>query len=1116
MSITKLILLSLVVIPLEFAQAKKVYQKPLLVKFEDGISDLLKMFEKGTSHVKEKSCWDESGNFLSDKCLKTSSEKIVAEREISNWPLVAVELLEPQNYRMLGGLSFHSSSNQDSNSFSKHHSDGKWKAKKKFPVGTDLTIFQYDSSTKSLNLFKRTRVPENGIVQLDKPRPITSELLLKIDKPGRELISVSFENAKIGTIFEKNGEFKIDLPEGKFNVELSYTKFPAKDEFHFTFPITSKGSEPVQVINVKLDAFQKKVETPKPRLVHDSGYLSWNPKEMTLELKSTGHYFSNIDNIEKFSIKETDKNILPLFELKGDKLKVKDEKAFRDLVKDLPSYTFSLSASYTNYARVYSVKDYIVRTSGDWLSATTGKLKVYDISGTSKMFFEANNSNDLIEIKSTLKKSPNVTAIIFQGLDEKNGLVNIGPGPWGQEGWVKATYWDPFVSGGVLFLDEVKNRESRFFKPEEVMDTDGNFKFKILDLKYFNELQKVSRVIDLTSSKLGLNIYENEMKIQLYESPDLNSPSRGEIHFRYENDILNSDYLMSEEKKTFVANIFQGRCSSETKPTALQLAYETYGDFTQIGPGPWGDYAWVNIKSINPDDASVPVSVPSEIRINSRSSVQCPKEEFKGSFEQDPLYINFDFTDYPDSRSSFKCDPYELTASNDSCHVYEEPCEGHWISNDFPGKLRKERSPLKIEIDKFPGKLILYEKLGTRTIEPYKSESQGAEHYFKDVTKPSDTYLISIRQADRGPIVKNPDGTIIDVVGDIQEVGYYKLTLDEKTDVIKVQYPKDFISVKFQLSDLEKYSANVYLDKNKIARFNEKNSQEVKMSAGVYHFEFHLKDENSPAKILKESFSINPKNGPRQVIKLSASNFVKESIYSSQMLHLNSQNGMLTILRQVEEDRSITSVLSLKFYSDNVKEIMNFASVEKGKLKITPNILSQVLDNKKDTSLKFKGTCRVAEVRTKNKLLSIHNQPSNDSEKLGTIIYPYSADSLQFQDKFGKTVSFLPNYFRGKCDSVGKFLSLHQVESAQNGWSNLGKGPWGNSGWVEIEAGPFFNSDFIFEINAANYRVLKDKKNKIIIQNDDSVEVDQKEVEREKILSPTGKFIPHLRCEIGC
>lgn len=177
------------------------------------------------------------------------------------------------------------------------------------------------------------------------------------------------------------------------------------------------------------------------------------------------------------------------------------------------------------------------------------------------------------------------------------------------------------------------------------------------------------------------------------------------------------------------------------------------------------------------------------------------------------------------------------------------------------------------------------------------------------------------------------------------------------------------------------------------------------------------------------------------------------------------------------------------------------------------NISEEML---RSSEIRIVGTCEEATFEKKLEY-PVHSKPVQESSQLGVIqvsVKPTESKpwiSIKFNDQyFDSPEPVLPNYY---CDIAdGNFIYLFALNT-DGEWSDLGKGPWGQSGWVKVQATKLFDTQLTFyheEHEHMKFNYIGDGKVQTVSDAYETKIIPLSEVYEE------GKLKVQIDCNKGC
>lgn len=383
---------------------------------------------------------------------------------------------------------------------------------KKYPVGANVVLYGVSTrgDHKRVDIFKRDKVPPDGIFFIDSPE--IGFRKIKFTFPPGFLEKFSVRYYLYGTYswsLPNLSQYDLILPSGQFNLVLKYDY--NGDKF--------KAVIPHRVVeNQKLDNTVRKI------VVREDDFKRMNSKDLEgLEDKSGVEYFehlsnqgfkdssdmSQIESIKSIVIKEKKINVRSYFVLSDGKVLFDETKkdSFKDAVKDLPYYTLEFSGKCSKvYRRLNNFRIF------EHPSAKSLELGSLEFLKNTKDEVSARFKSNKSSVKKTFTpnfahtfcSSQYVSLQLHIAKSYVDKWVNLGKGPWGENGWMVAPYYSIFnikynmgLNGG--WLSFRRDKDGKIFaegiesskgekltedvkyevKPEEFFDENGNPNFYV-------------------------------------------------------------------------------------------------------------------------------------------------------------------------------------------------------------------------------------------------------------------------------------------------------------------------------------------------------------------------------------------------------------------------------------------------------------------------------------------------------------------------------------------------------------------------------------------------------------------------------------------------------------
>lgn len=434
------------------------------------------------SNPSNETCFDSKFQFDESKCSRTENPCIFENRFPSfNVTPITMEMREDFFKYKSSGRGFNLRSYVDDDALAdfgpglqSHHdvfSDKTIKINRRlFPVGSEATIYESKpghNSPTTITILKQFKVSEDGLIKEVYPIEPIHKLLIKFpditQKDGN--LSVSVFNEMSFKDGDKK-EFEYTLSEGIYSFKAVLRNGMQSSQLKFKYRITkdSKFANGAsnKILNIKKEQFKPIHQSNQGQKTYHQ--IIWRTEPYPSEKKipklgmiSVGDltkslYFKDISSViyveggTEFKDNFMIENGLPI--VKNDKLEI-----FLSLINQKPFHTLKISGT------CYSTEKKAKRIELDIVSKPDEKSKKL---GNLIVEITANGNNADLDFQKSPEAqfeevSPNLmmgscrgesqAEIIHAVTEVKGDFVNWGKGPWGNKGWIKASYKE-FADGG--------------------------------------------------------------------------------------------------------------------------------------------------------------------------------------------------------------------------------------------------------------------------------------------------------------------------------------------------------------------------------------------------------------------------------------------------------------------------------------------------------------------------------------------------------------------------------------------------------------------------------------------------------------------------------------------
>lgn len=618
---------------------------------------------------------------------------------------------------------------------------------------------------------------------------------------------------------------------------------------------------------------------------------------------------------------------------------------------------------------------------------------------------------------------------------------------------------------------------------------------------------------------------DDAIETNLYKDQDLTKLT-GTVIIKKKGSTLTGRYKSREGKVTaFEPDFFMGQCKKD-RFVAYHNVIDVKGKIAQLGEGPWGKQAWIqsqlieltklslgfqyhgarvtrldaywdNYASLQTYDEEtmkyLDYKMPVQSVLNefpqSELEFLCDDLPFRGRYEEEPMVVNLLPAGFASNKNSEQ-------PNSDSREVFG--CK--FIHDNFNSSYDK----LNVTIDKPVDDIFLTYDYSRTIVYPLKESD--TLYYFSNLKPKSSPIIFTVSQ-DK---VKRLSVFRSEVVG--KEYN----PISKKITSIALKSTEKFITHKFKFTDAPKESViKLYISNYELGQIDPAKSLEMELGPGTY-----------PMKMIKwspynetteEHFNlIVSAQQMDQLIDLS-----KVPSYQHFYLSFNEKKGEIY---SPPNDIMTRSVDKLSYVTDQVIDLTNYLVPNKLETKGREE-LAHLLKKLGAGSVVAEGTC-VSTLNLSFHTVPIRSKPDEASDLLGFLKLRRKDErsnmTVSFLSQDGNVKTFSPSLYTGDCEIIEKTISIHQVNKVKGEWSDLGRGPWGESGWVKIKATPLFETDLVLESKKIGIGFFKKKSDETytFISKEyygmDFEELKPRDVPRSEVINKEGELLLEMSCMVGC
>jgi len=659
-----------------------------------------------------------------------------------------------------------------------------------------------------------------------------------------------------------------------------------------------------------------------------------------------------------------------------------------------------------------------------------------------------------------------------------------------------------------------------FIFVEKVVD--GKTTLKQVNLPY------KSQPVYFDFFRKAYNSSEKSVVTNLYEDHDLKKVI-GSVVVTKTGAKLSGKFRSIDGKEVpFTPDFFFGKCEKE-KYVAYHNVQDVKGKVAQLGEGPWGKQAWINSNLFDRFTSSFIefTKLPLKFQYNGERVLsmsaywdayvflQTYNDEMKKYYSY-KMPVQRLLNNFPNSGLEFSCDD-----SSSQARYEDEPKFVNLLPQDFnkSGHVSK---------DVFGCKFIYQNFSDTSYITTNVTIDKPVDELFLTYAY-SNTMFYPLKKSDSNYYFSNlrPDSSplFVWISNDtIKKISIYQSPILERQYHSNVQSSQDieiktsskFLRHKIIFSDFpQDTSVKLYISQYELGQLDPAKPLEIDFSPGKYPIT--IRKISAFKETSEEHFNlIVTPNKRENTVDLS-----KLRSFKHFRLSFSEKSGEIyNPPREIVTKR----VSKFSYITDRLIDLSSFLVPDMLKTKESGK-LAELLKSSGAGSVVAEGTC-MSNIKTFFHTISIYPKPVDTSSSLGMLKLRYADNdhdiSANFIRQDGHVRPFKPSLYTGKCDMSESILSLHQVNKVNGLWTDLGRGPWGESGWIKVEAKPLFESKLFFDLENFGVGTFKKKSSEYYTFTPDEfygADPDQlkpKDVSRSRVIDEDGRLIPKISCELGC
>lgn len=1016
------------------------------------------------------------------------------------------------------------------------HDKTHWSLTGNIGVGSKIKLFEINNRTNEYKVFDPVIIPATGVIQLKQTSTnmVTVRLNVKYSQIGFPHFSASVlgnQNKRIGA-FRSDPVFRIT--EGRHAMFISDGDREA-GIFIDAFPKNQNPKGEV-VVDVEQSIYSQK---PDNNFLGSS--LGWKNSSGIPALKLSGSITteSRILEMKSLKLKKTGKDIKSMFSLINGEIAY-SSKAPELKIPQGEALLFDGICEKVTKRRVISLDNVF---ADKHLQVLKGSLEIYFLEKKFYSFFRS-LEGDLTEFK------PNTVAgyssegrkfWLHRPTEIAGNLVNLGAGPWGENGWVNRLYY--IVPDDVDFLsildsgsnlqigrliqahEDIERNKQYQYPPGPVRFIYGKKKDGVLVL---SPLEETLRVFEPSFTNL-LRRNSTESEFELYGDPPFWNVL-GSVRYSIENSSVTGKFRPADKSKpevTIKASTYQGSCGNEDY--ALFEVQSKVDEYLQIGPGPWGKSGWLKGDLISLSSLQLPFNYKgqnvSRIRYSSNNlEITTLDGEFLNSTVSVFPNANLRMKELNEKSLKLSCEnvvpekkfipayvdllpehfaPYSETFScknGSDCRTMVVKCDFSESLGDY------RRIKLQMEGDARVESVFGYDMIRNMTIYPSSNIYNDREFIFNSISIQTPLYMLN-----------RPTKSEI-------ELAIEKVPSEQTKDsvVMPFSFPKELFTYSFKLStDFNSERIPLYLGEFLIGELSSTADLIVKLGPGTYPFRLIKRSNDSQSYNVRFPFVSSP-NAKVKSVTITKNDLGRIAGY----LYYQVRGDLRSPTISADSAKNI-KISSFEYVGDETINLLPFI-INKDSLNMSPEKseeFRQLLMNKNHGVLTATGECTKEERIPSFHSIPIHAGPSEKKPLLGSLKISFGESNhnrgvnLHFFDPQNEISRFVSNILNDKCLPFDDFVALHQITDSKRNWSNLGSGPWGENGWIRVEARSFFDTDFIYEVAGKGTGRIKKSGKKLLFTPESEQDMktpEQSEISSDLIFDQNGRLKAKFVCELGC
>lgn len=404
------------------------------------------------------SCWNPNGTFNKNACqekdTKCSFERI-SEAFQSTKLKFDLRLKDP---RIKGSVNIHVAGIQKADYIELYQYNKEVKGEEFYPVGALLTIYKKEGGLeeiKKFSILKQIKVPETGIVSELLLRPTIHQVTFKLPPLEDKMANYYFEVLGTKEFLKKAvNEVTFFFSEGDFEIVI-YKQLAGRafEKFFLNLTVSADKSGSAFATNKIFEVQPKQFEYINQ--VFGENYLSWKTDgykgkklpalDISYSRENDRLYFKKIDNFNISAL--PNENLAKYFSISMGQAQVIPEKEneFVTLINKHPVYTMSIDGTCSEVKHLPQTKELSVMGMPDDNGKNLGRYVITYSPENEQIqtaFFDPQGGKHEVQVNLLQGRcrDEGVSALLHATREVHGSWVNLGKGPWGSKGWVKASY----------------------------------------------------------------------------------------------------------------------------------------------------------------------------------------------------------------------------------------------------------------------------------------------------------------------------------------------------------------------------------------------------------------------------------------------------------------------------------------------------------------------------------------------------------------------------------------------------------------------------------------------------------------------------------------------------